>query len=138
MNKRFIVGSVAFFNNMPGFHPKDIDVLFLDKNPEDYSVCRQIQLRGKCVFNWRYENKEQLIRDHNEKGMTLGKFLVPEVAAYIGLTIEDLKLIRKDMKVDDKHMYELVIADSYIENGDFSMNEEQLNHAYEEYIKSRQ
>ena len=54
------------------------------------------------------------------------------------LLIEDLKLFEDSFKrIDDKHKYEKVIYDAYIENGDFVLTEEQRNKAYQLYKEKR-
>ena len=66
--------------------------------------------------------------------MQLGKFLVPAFVEAIGFTIEDLKKLQPLAdNLDDKHKYEKVIYDSYIQNNDFTLTDEQLQKAYLEY-----
>lgn len=48
---------------------------------------------------------------------------------------ETLKRIRD--KLDDKHLYEAIIFDSYIENNAFKLSNEQLLKAYDVYKKYR-
>jgi hypothetical protein len=82
--------------------------------------------------------KEELIALHGENvsGILLGKFLVPDFAKEIDLTIEDLKCLSHLLeKLDEKHTYEKIIFNSYLENGDFYLTDEQRNRAYEEYKK---
>lgn len=92
-------------------------------------------------IRWRNISKEDLITYHKTvyKGRYLGKFLVPEYVEYIGLTIDDLKQLKHLTEwLDDRHTYEKVIYDSYIENNGFFLTEEQRNRAYEEYQRARQ
>ena len=71
--------------------------------------------------------------------MQIGKFLIPEFNNEIGFTIEHLKqLVPLIEKLDDKHKYEKIIFDSYIENNSFTLTEEQRLKAYEEYKKYRE
>lgn len=66
--------------------------------------------------------------------MQLGKFLIPTFIEAIGFTIEDLKKLQPLAdNLDDKHKYEKVIYDSYIQNNDFILTDEQLQKAYLEY-----
>lgn len=70
--------------------------------------------------------------------ITLGKFLVPEFNKEIGFTISHLKQLKPLVdKLDNKHLYEKVIYDSYILNNDFYLTEDQLMQAYNEYKKYR-
>lgn len=66
--------------------------------------------------------------------MQLGKFLVPTFIEAIGFTIDDLKKLQPLAdNLDDKHKYEKVIYDSYIQNNDFTLTDKQLQKAYLEY-----
>ena len=139
MNK-FIVGSKAFFNEYKDFVPHDEDVLLIDDNPTDYQNQMQIHIKGKCYFRWRRMGKEELIEYHKpcKCGMFIGKFLVPDFAKEIGLTIEDLKELEfLTNNLDERHLYEKIIYDSYIENGDFVLTDEQRLKAYNEYKRLR-
>ena len=70
--------------------------------------------------------------------MVIGKFLVPEFCETIGLLVEDLPQLKILItKLDDKHMYEKIIYDSYIENGSFTLTDEQRDRAYKSYKNSR-
>ncbi len=70
--------------------------------------------------------------------MQLGKFLVPGFVQEIGFTIEHLKALKPlAEKLDERHRYEKVIYDSYIENGSFELTEEQRSKAYEQYKLAR-
>lgn len=70
--------------------------------------------------------------------MEIGKFLCPEFIKFKGLTINDLKLLRPLVdNLDDMHLYEKVIYDAYIHNGNFVLNEYQLNEAYKIYKQYR-
>ena len=68
--------------------------------------------------------------------MEIGKFLVPEIAEFLGFTIEHLKQLAPVVdRLDEKHKYERVIYNAYLENGAFYLTNEQRNEAYEEYMK---
>ena len=68
----------------------------------------------------------------------MGKFLVKEFIDETKLTIEHLKRLQPLVeKLDDKHLYEKIIYDSYIINNDFYLTDQQLHLAYKEYIKYR-
>ena len=69
--------------------------------------------------------------------MEIGKFLVPEVAKYLGFTISHLKKLTPVVeKLDNKHKYEKIIFDSYLENNGFYLTQEQRDDAYIEYRKA--
>ena len=70
--------------------------------------------------------------------MEMGKFLVPEVADYLGFTLEHLKMLSPVAeKLDAKHQYEKVIFDSYLQNGGYYLTGDQRLKAYIEYLKYR-
>ena len=138
MNKRYLVGSQYFFKGFSDFVPKDLDELILEENPKDYKIKMQITGKGKCLFKWRKLKPQQFI-EYTKLPMELGKFLVKEVCQEIGFTIEHLKQLKPIVeKLDEKHLYEKVIWESYIENNNFYLTNEQLQMAYEEYKKYRQ
>jgi len=88
----------------------------LHKSKEDY-------------INWAAQSK---------LGMVIGKFLIPEVCAFIGFTIEDLPKLKVLVdRLDTKHKYEEIIYNSYLENNSFTLTEEQRNLAYKSYKESR-
>jgi hypothetical protein len=136
----FLIGSTYFFKNIDGFNPKDIDVLELTDKPVGFKTSYQLTGRGKCIFKWRKMNPDDFIKETLKRNcpMEIGKFLIKEIVEEIGFTIDDLKKLKplRD-KLDDKHLYEAVIYDSYIENNCFELNNEQLLKAYNEYLKYR-
>ncbi|MDY5807044.1 MAG: hypothetical protein SPM04_05820 [Lachnospira sp.] len=70
--------------------------------------------------------------------MEIGKFLVPEFIKEFKLSIDDLKRLEPIIaKLDDKHKYEEVIYNAYLENNDFVLTDEQIQEAYRVYNKYR-
>lgn len=141
MNKKFLVGSRYFFNNIEGFSSKDEDMLELVLIPRDFRDMMQIHGKGHCCFRWRRMSPQEFIRitKHSKCPMTIGKFLVPEFNKEIGFTIEHLKQLESLVnQLDEKHLYEKVIYEAYIANNDFYLTEEQLLNAYNEYKKYRE
>lgn len=135
----FVIGSTAFFSKISGFSSKNSSLLCIDDNP-DYDF-ETNYLEGTVHYvRWRNMSKSELLEYHKGiyKGRYIGKFLVPEFANYIGLTIEDLKSLSYLLDyLDERHEYERIIYDSYIQNNGFFLTEEQLNRAYEEYKRER-
>jgi hypothetical protein len=139
MNK-ILIGSTYFFSEYTDFKSKDIDeIQIIDTN--EFSQIRQITGQGKCLFQMkRHSSKEDYIdwALKSQLGMVIGKFLVPEFCAAIGVVIDDLpKLLPLIYKLDDKHKYEEIIFNSYIENGDFTLTKEQRDLAYQSYKETR-
>ena len=139
MNK-ILMGSTYFFSCYGDFASKDIDEIeIVDTN--EFAQMRQITGRGKCLFQLkRHSAKEDYIdwALQSQLGMVIGKFLVPEFCAAIGFAVDDLpKLKPLIQKLDDKHKYEEIIFNSYIENGDFTLTKEQRDLAYQSYKETR-
>ena len=135
-----LVGSNVFFKDIEGFTSKDIDILEFVDNPTDFKNVRQFKFPNKCVFQWRKMPIDELIDItlfHNFP-MEIGKFLVPEFIKEFKLSIDDLKRLEPIIsKLDDKHKYEEVIYNAYIENNDFVLTDEQIQKAYSMYNKYR-
>ena len=135
-----IIGSTYFFKDIEDFKPKDIDTLELVDNPKDFKYSYQLTGHGKCIFKWKKMSPIEFIQISlsNNCPMELGKFLIPEFCKEIGFTIDDLKQLQtlRDT-LDDKHKYEAIIFDAYVDNDDFYLTDEQLNNAYQEYKKYR-
>lgn len=140
--KEYLMGSQYFFNELEGFQPHDKDILmFWDDIPV-----------GKYSFSIRGDKmdfrivkrlpKDEFIKINLEEAeklpMVAGKFLIPEINAEIGFTIDDLKQFETTFSnMDDRHKYEKIIYDSYIVNNAFILTEEQRENAYKEYKKYR-
>lgn len=139
---RFKVGSQAFFNGMPGFHPGDIDEIEFEEDPKLYRNFMQFRKRDgtQCLFKWRKMTADEFVEYtlNSKLPMEIGKFLVPEIAEYIGFTIKHLKRLETVIaRLDEKHKYEKVIYDSYIQNNGFYLTEEQRDLAYKEYLRAK-
>lgn len=135
-----LVGSNVFFKDIEGFTSKDTDILELVDNPTGFKNVRQFKFSDKCVFQWRKMPINELIDITLSRNfpMEIGKFLVPEFIHEFNLTINDLKrLYPLVIKLDDRHKYEEVIYNSYIENNDFNLTNEQIEEAYKIYLKYR-
>lgn len=137
---KFLIGSKYFFSCYPDFKSKDIDELQIIETDE-FAQMRQITGRGKCLFQMKkHESKEDYINwaIQSQIGMVIGKFLVPEFCAEIGFTLEDLPKLKVLInRLDDKHKYEEIIYNSYLENGSFTLTSTQRDRAYKSYKESR-
>ena len=142
--KQFIIGSKAFFDYFDDYQSKDIDeIVILDRplNISNKSIkVLNMKHDNKDVFFYWPLTKEEFIKEalNSNLPMKAGKFLVKDFAEYIGMTIEDLKRLKCMFdKIDEKHCYEKVIYDFYIENNSWDMTPEQLSKAYEIYKKHK-
>lgn len=142
LKQRFKIGSLYFFNEYPDFTPSDTDEVEFEENPKLYKNVMQFRKTDKtrCLFKWRKMTPEEFVEYtlNTKLPMELGKFLVPEVVDYLGFTIAHLKALAPIAeKLDDKHSYEKIIYDSYIENNGFYLTQEQRDRAYAEYKLKR-
>lgn len=139
---KFLIGSRAFFDGMDGFTPKDYDWLYVMDTFGALKVTRlRMQKDGADMILVPKMSKYQYIQDciDSDFMMSAGKMFVPEFAKYIGLNISDLKKFGPYMNmIDKKHGYYKIIYDSYIENNDFVLTDNQKKLAFEEYKKYRQ
>ena len=138
--KTFKIGSSYFFGCFDDYIVKDLDEI----NIMDEFLVKPNSLvlrKGdRDVFFYRNMDKEGFIEDTLSSCVPMrpGKFLVREFADYIGFTIEDLKKLKEVFdRIDDKHTYEKVIYDAYMENNGFYLTEGQLDSAYAEYKRKR-
>ena len=138
---RFKMGSSYFFSSLPGYTVKDEDELILMSEwiPEDINVMHLMDGKRDLIL-MKEMTKKEYIQDAINSGvpMRAGKFLIPEFAIYIGLTLKELETLRPMFdQMDDKHRYEKVIFEAYIANGGWWLTGEQLNNAYTEYLRAR-
>ena len=140
VTKEYTVGSSYFFKCYDDYQIHDIDILGILSQPLNGKKSFMIRLDKKDLILYPNLSKDEFIdNDSNSNDpIKVGKYLNKEFAEDIGLTIEDLKLFKNLIdNLDDKHKYEKVIYESYIENGKFELTDEQRNKAYEEYKKAR-
>lgn len=141
MRKKFLTGSRAFFSCLADFRPKDTDWIVLDDAPKGYQYYRQTSIPGKCLFEWRDMGADALIDyalQHPKPPMQVIKFLSPDFAKHIGLTMMQLTRLQPIIDaLDAKHRYAAIIYDSYLQNGDFTLTDEQRDAAYQCYKEAR-
>lgn len=134
-----LMGSNYFFSQYKDFKSTDIDKIDI-VNTSDFKDKRIIRGQGKDYIFLKRKPKEQLIQDalNSELAMVVGKFLIPEFNKQIGFTIEDLPKVQPLIdRLDDKHLYEKIIYDAYLENKEFILTQEQRDAAYASYKESR-
>lgn len=136
----YLMGSKYFFSRYSDFVAGDEDrIEIIDTN--NFKQVRQLTGRGKCLFQLkRHDNKQEYIdwALKSKIGMVVGKFLIPEFCNEIGFLVQDLPTLRPLInKLDDKHKYEEIIYNSYLENGSFTLTDEQRDRAYASYKASR-
>ena len=138
--KKILIGSQYFFSCYNDFKGSDVDEIQLVETNE-FKQMRQLTGKGKCLFQMkRHKDKQEYIdwAVKSNLGMVVGKFLVPEFCEEIGFTIDDLPKLKVLIdKLDDKHKYEEIIYNSYLQNGTFTLTDEQRRKAYKSYKATR-
>ena len=138
--KKILVGSNAFFKDVKDFKSKDKDyVIFID-NPEDFKIRKEICLRGTDTFYYKRLSPSEMI-DYTLKTndpLLIGKFLVPEVAEELNLSVNDILPLEPLLsKLDEKHQYQAVIFNYIKTNNSFTLTNEQLDEVYQVYCSTR-
>ena len=135
------MGSSVFFSGFDDYQGHDVDYLYIaDELTLSKENSIRIKIKNDDAIIYRQLTKDEFIQDalDSELPMKVGKFLVPEFAEYIGLTIDDLQILKPVInKIDDKHKYEKTIYNAYIKNGDFVLTDSQLKRAYKIYKDER-
>ena len=137
---RILVGSMAFFGNIDGFHPKDRDYAVLVENAVGYRFTRQRICGAYDIFEYAKLPADEMVAYAVKAGlaMRLNAFLVPEFAREIGLEVPQLEGLRPLAEsLDDKHRYLKVIYNAYLENGKFELTDGQRMEAYKAYKEAR-
>ena len=137
MTKTIKIGSAVFFSEFNDYKQKDDDEMVIQEKwlPHKIHVLN-LKKDGKDIFFWSPLSKEEFIKDtiDSNVAMRVGKFIIPEFCNYIGFEISEYEKL-KDVfdSLDEKHRYEIIIRDAYIENNSFTLTDEQRMKAYQEY-----
>jgi hypothetical protein len=137
---RFQMGSSTFFHSIPGYEPKDLDELIIMDGWLFPTNSMRMVDGERDIFLYRRMSKSQFIDDALTSGvpMRVGKFLVPDFAFYLGMNIGDLRRLQPLIdEIDEKHTYEKIIFDAYIQNDGWWLTEDQRMAAYSEYRRTR-
>jgi len=139
MSNRFEMGSNYFFGCYSDFSSKDIDYIYFVEKPKLFRKCMTMRNNAPIkedIFFWKKLSPQEYVNEllETDTPMQAGKFLVKEICDYIGFKIEHLKQIKSVFeRMDEKHSYEKSIYESYIQNGNFTLSDEQRNKAYNIY-----
>lgn len=142
MNKRIAIGSQVFFGEYEDYESHDRDFVEFTDDSEMFRKFMCKKENGDDVFYYKIMTKEEMLdyelNYFKNIPMTAGKYLVPELVEYLGITIEDLKLFEEFFnRIDDKHLYQKKIYEFYIKNGDFRLTKTQKDKAYQIYKENR-
>lgn len=75
----------------------------------------------------------------SKDALQLCKFLVPEVAAELRMSVDDIRPLETLLPLlDEKHRYYEIIFRAYLTNGSFTLTEAQRLEAYKSYTESRE
>ena len=140
---KFKIGSSIFFSNYSDYKIKDVDwVTIFDVFPFKGKKMMKVKIGNDDIFMYKPNITKQDFIDElysTKVVMKVGKFLSSEFCKHFNITIEDLKSLEQFFdKLDDKHKYEKLIYEAYIENNDFVLTQEQRDKAYQEYKKYRE
>lgn len=138
--KQILVGSNAFFKNIKEYQINDKDYLILVDDPKDFKIRKEIYLRGIDKFYYKKDTPVKMIQHAIESNdpMVVGKFLVKEVAEEIGLKPQDILPLKYLIdKVDKKHLYQIILFNSIIENNSFDLTNEQIIESFNVYQNAR-
>lgn len=135
---RHLTGSTYFFGSLPFFKGRDVDyVEVVDDQSIDIVKLRE---PGTDVFRVRrMPIEDRLARDSEVQATSrICNYLVPEIAAELGFTPDMLDRIKPIVdRLRPRYSYLGVIYEGYVENGSFTLTEEQRMAAFEEYRRSR-
>ena len=135
------MGSSYFFNKFEDYVQKDADELcIMDSFPFNGINVLNMKKDGKDVFFYRNMDKDAFIEDtiSSKVPMRVGKFLIKEFSEHLGMVPNDLKALDHMFEgLDEKHTYEKIIYDAYLENGEFRLTDDQIDAAYREYKRMR-
>ena len=138
--KKILVGSNAFFKDFKDFKSKDKDYLVFIDNPVDFKIRKEIYLRGIDMFYYKRLSPIEMINYTLESNdpLLIGKFLVPEVAEELKLSVTDILPLEPMLsKLDERHQYQVIIFNHIKNNNSFILTEDQLDEAYQFYISTR-
>lgn len=152
----FEVGSYPFFKNYRNYicHDRDILRFVSDIDIKYESLCENrkylvIREDDKDIFIYKKMSREEYLnyifcdmRMKNDDDLEYiyedFSLLCPDLVKYYNITVDDIRPLKKNFEhKNDKHKYQKVIFDSYIENNGMYLTQEQLDKAYEEYKKYR-
>lgn len=130
---RFTIGPSVLLSSggNVGLHPS---FLFVDDNASEMDVAMDMITRVRIP----YKSKEETLELVKSDCVAAGAFLVPMVAKFYGVSIQDLEQLRSVFEsANGDNEYLKVIFEAYVSNGKFEMNKEQTNAAIEAYVKTR-
>ena len=135
------MGSSVFFKEYTDYQIKDIDWVVFTENYPFSTLMMKVKIKNDDIFLYRPGVTKQDFVDelkNTHVPMKAGKFLIPEFCEYIGFTIDELPSLKEYFdKMDDKHKYEQIIFESYLQNHSFTLTQEQRDKAYHQYKKYR-
>lgn len=139
--KTFITGSAAFFSNIEGFHPNNIDIISFYDSEKQKNRVHILMKNGSKYYNYvksTYMTELYQCMMRGRKICYMASILIPEICEYLNITLNDIsrfEMFRNDC--DDKYQYLWKIYDFYKLNGKMELTNEQLQEAYEMYKEER-
>lgn len=140
-NKKILVGSNAFFKELPGFKPHDIDYIIIKYSNNTNNFTHYIQNKT-CYFVYEIQSKDKLIEYviNSKNNLNVCGLISPGLITELQLSIDDLRqdgIILKFFRLNKKWKYAKYIHRCYLENNKLELTKEQLLNAYKLYLQER-
>ncbi|MBR2249505.1 MAG: hypothetical protein IJ844_03185 [Prevotella sp.] len=138
--KHFTVGSRAFFSGISSFHTTGRDTLRLVSSKRQTQWREEHTHRQHHTFSYIASSPAEMIQQTISSGdaRLVGKFLVPQVAAALNLTVDDILPLEAMLdSLGPRYEYEAVIFRAIINNRSFDLTEAQRMEAYQVYQSAR-
>lgn len=138
-----LMGSAYFFKDYySDYNSHDTDFIELSDDPEIKFCIHLMSFKEpkEDIHIFRRKSKSEMIQDclKGNLPMAVGKFLIPEFNKEIGFEVQDLLCLKPLIDaLDEKHLYEKIIYESYLKNNSFTLTDSQRLKAYECYKKAR-
>lgn len=140
MIKTIQAGSRAFFSNYEDFQPSDNDLIkFDDEQTVDFYSSFEDDVH---IFHYRHMSKDELfsfIYNYSfQNPLVVCTFTLPEVAEFYDISISEMFLFEDRFNyLTRRHNYMKFIFSCYVENGEYSLTQAQLDKAYEMYKQNK-
>lgn len=136
--EKILVGSASFFAGMEGYNGTPNYVQVIDEPKPGCS--KWWSKRGEDTFEWVRHPKDVQLKKLASAGVVkrVAALLSPELASVFDVMVEDIQSLHHIWdRCEGKTAYYKVIADAYIENGSFTLTDDQRIAAYSVYLEER-
>lgn len=138
---RIRVGSNYFFSCYENFKSKDIDEIEIipEDADVDFNFLRYTHSTAHCLFEIKKSDKyKDWVLGNARNNLHIASFFIPEFCKEMGYTLKDLSDVSVRLsQLSPNHQYYRAIYNAYIENGSFTLTDEQRDAAYKIYCDAR-